>query len=165
MGTRKWPVSELKISIDIRYQVQLFLLGIFYQIYFCYCWNSKFSAKGISQPSNSNFMINVSSLTVGSEKFKKEREKEVYHRKDPGRETEREGEENYQACNARTILSSVKTLVTNPTFIFLNLAAACEGKLSRWAKKNRWERCYHRENGLQVIKVYTSERYTGEKGV
>ena len=35
-------------------------------------------------------MINVSALTVGSEKFKKEREKEVYHRKDP-RGTEREG--------------------------------------------------------------------------
>nr|XP_022311407.1 solute carrier organic anion transporter family member 4A1-like isoform X2 [Crassostrea virginica] len=65
----------------------------------------------------------------GSEKFKKEREKEVYHRKDPGRGTEREGEENPQVCNARTILSSVKTLVTNPTFMFLNLAAACEGNL------------------------------------
>ena len=74
-------------------------------------------------------------MTVGSEKFKKEREKEVYHRKDPGQGTEREGEENPQVCNARTILSSVKTLVTNPTFMFLNLAAACEGKLSRWVRK------------------------------
>ena len=92
---------------------------------------------GISQPLNNNFLINVSTLTVGSEKFKKEREKEVYHRKDPGQGTEREGEENPQVCNARTILSSVKTLVTNPTFMFLNLAAACEGKLSRWARKNR----------------------------
>ena len=33
MGTRKGPVSEVQISIDIRYQVQLFLLGIFYQIF------------------------------------------------------------------------------------------------------------------------------------
>ena len=84
-------------------------------------------------------MINVSALTVGSEKFKKEREKEVYHRKDP-RGMEREGEENSQACNARTILSSVKTLATNPTFMFLNLVAACEGKLSRWARKENGEK-------------------------
>lgn len=63
----------------------------------------------------------------GSEIFKKEREKEVYHHNSTKVGSE-EGEST-GACNYRHILGSVKNLVTNPTFMFLNLAAACEGNL------------------------------------
>ncbi|XP_055998205.1 solute carrier organic anion transporter family member 4A1-like isoform X2 [Ostrea edulis] len=62
----------------------------------------------------------------GSENYKKEREKEVYHRKG---DTTPESSSDEHLCNIQHILQSVKTLVTNPTFMFLNLAAACEGNL------------------------------------
>ncbi|XP_061179184.1 solute carrier organic anion transporter family member 4A1-like isoform X1 [Saccostrea echinata] len=62
----------------------------------------------------------------GSENYKKEREKEVYHRK--GESPQTTSTDN-QACNIKHIWKSVRTLITNPTFMFLNLAAACEGNL------------------------------------
>ena len=75
----------------------------------------------------------------GSEKFKAEREQEVYSKKDKKAEskyedmsgggTKCEGEES--EMNYKQILKSVKVLVMNPTFMFLNLAAACEGRYPR----------------------------------
>ena len=66
----------------------------------------------------------------GSEQYRKDREQEVYKGKgkkddcvvDKPVESEEESPLNY-----KQILKSVKVLVFNPTFMFLNLAAACEG--------------------------------------
>lgn len=68
----------------------------------------------------------------GSDQYKKDREQEVYKGKgkkdnyvvDKQLDNEKESPLNY-----KQILKSVKVLVMNPTFMFLNLAAACEGNL------------------------------------
>ena len=65
----------------------------------------------------------------GSEQFRKDREQEVYSKK--GRKESYSGEKQIEEetpLNYKQILKSIKVLVTNPTFMFLNLAAACEGK-------------------------------------
>lgn len=56
----------------------------------------------------------------GSEKFKAEREVEVYHKGSGSKNRE-------QPVGIRDIWISFKVLIVNPTFMFLNLAAACEG--------------------------------------
>ena len=68
----------------------------------------------------------------GTEAFKAEKEKEVYSKAGPQSDTDAgrplstvSSDEGKQ--NVNKILKSVKILVTNPTFMFLNLAAACEG--------------------------------------
>ena len=64
-----------------------------------------------------DFRLNFS----GSEQYSAEKEKEVY--KGKGADTEVDS----QPLGVRHILTSVRLLLTNPTFMFLNLAAACEG--------------------------------------
>ncbi|KAL4217712.1 Solute carrier organic anion transporter [Mactra antiquata] len=67
-------------------------------------------------------------LLPGSEQYKLEREKEVYSKS--GREPKYvNNEEEEPAISYKQVIKSVKILVTNPTFMFLNLAAACEGLL------------------------------------
>lgn len=65
----------------------------------------------------------------GTEKYRTERENEVYSKK--GKKTEYEeppaSTNQETALNYKQILKSVKVLLMNPTFMFLNLAAACEG--------------------------------------
>lgn len=58
----------------------------------------------------------------GSEDYKAEKEKEVYKGKD-----EKLKESEKQPLGVRHIVTSVRYLLTNPTFMFLNLAAASEG--------------------------------------
>lgn len=70
-------------------------------------------------------------LSSGATKYRTEREAEVYHQK---------GKEEWSPNTASTdsspslkmgwkaILSSLKILTSNPTFMFLNLSAACESK-------------------------------------
>lgn len=66
----------------------------------------------------------------GSEQYKAERENEVYSKKEKTTDYEpppaSANEET--PLNYKQILKSVKILLTNPTFMFLNLAAACEGE-------------------------------------
>lgn len=59
---------------------------------------------------------------AGSEKYKVEREKEVYQGKNKEEGVERE------VSGMHDIMVSLKVMLTNPTFMFLNLAAACEGQ-------------------------------------
>ena len=68
----------------------------------------------------------------GSSKYRAEKEHEVYSRKrkKEGSEEEKLSTETETPLNYKQILKSVKVLVMNPTFMFLNLAAACEGKYS-----------------------------------
>ncbi|KAK7485686.1 hypothetical protein BaRGS_00023135 [Batillaria attramentaria] len=56
----------------------------------------------------------------GSEKYQAEREAEVY-------QTKKSTEHSHQSLGLRDIWISFKMLVTNPTFMCLNFAAACEG--------------------------------------
>ena len=65
----------------------------------------------------------------GSSKYRVEKEHEVYSRKrkKEGSEEEKLSTETETPLNYKQILKSVKVLVMNPTFMFLNLAAACEG--------------------------------------
>lgn len=67
----------------------------------------------------------------GSEQYKAEREKEVYSKKGRKPEYQEVTSETETAISYKQILKSIKILVTNPTFMFLNLAAACEGKEER----------------------------------
>ncbi|KAK7091376.1 solute carrier organic anion transporter family member 4A1-like [Littorina saxatilis] len=57
----------------------------------------------------------------GSEKYREEREKEVYKGKFQKADSEK------QPLGLKHIVTSAKVLLTNPTFMFLNLAAASEG--------------------------------------
>ena len=66
----------------------------------------------------------------GQEKYKKEREQEVYNNKKVKATKLEEASVKETALNFKQILKSVKVLLLNPTFMFLNLAAACEGKTS-----------------------------------
>ena len=63
-------------------------------------------------------------LFVGSSKFRREKEKEVYNNKTNSMS-------DIQSSKGKFLhaLSSLKVLLTNPTFIFLNLAAGTEGIL------------------------------------
>ncbi|KAK3087002.1 hypothetical protein FSP39_000238 [Pinctada imbricata] len=63
----------------------------------------------------------------GSSQYRQEREKEVYKRKTE--ETPKETEQKGIKSKLLMIWNSVKVLLTNPTFMFLNLAAACEGNI------------------------------------
>lgn len=65
----------------------------------------------------------------GSELYKAEREKEVYSKRGQKPEYQEVTSETGTAVSYKQILKSIKILVTNPTFMFLNLAAACEGNL------------------------------------
>ncbi|KAK3594365.1 hypothetical protein CHS0354_014072 [Potamilus streckersoni] len=68
----------------------------------------------------------------GSAKFKAEKEAEVYHRKKKMKVSPSAVTPNGPKkinLNCLKILKSVKVLLLNPTFMFLNLAAACEGNL------------------------------------
>lgn len=56
----------------------------------------------------------------GSDKYRAEREAEVY-------QTQKKDDSEDQPLGLRDIWVSFKALITNPTFMFLNLAAACEG--------------------------------------
>ncbi|XP_052791203.1 solute carrier organic anion transporter family member 4A1-like [Mya arenaria] len=79
-------------------------------------------------------MAGFPKLLPGSEKYKLEREKEVYSKKDKRHEY-KDKENSPDSTNEETALSykqiikSVKVLLFNPTFMCLNLAAACEGNL------------------------------------
>ncbi|XP_076457171.1 solute carrier organic anion transporter family member 4A1-like [Babylonia areolata] len=58
----------------------------------------------------------------GAEEYKAEKEKEVYKGKDEGQKAT-----DSQPLGVQHILTSLRYLVTNPTFMFLNMAAATEG--------------------------------------
>ncbi|XP_064597041.1 solute carrier organic anion transporter family member 4A1-like [Liolophura sinensis] len=62
----------------------------------------------------------------GSEDYRTERRSETYHR---GTEEDSTLEKPGYKLGIKDILNCVRVLVTNPTFMFLNLAAACEGIL------------------------------------
>lgn len=61
----------------------------------------------------------------GSEDYRTERRSETYHR---GTEEDSNLEKPGYKLGVKDILNCVRVLVTNPTFMLLNLAAACEGK-------------------------------------
>lgn len=66
----------------------------------------------------------------GSEKYKLEREKEVYSKKQKKleyNESSPDKSKTEAALSYKQMLKSLKILLLNPTFMFLNLAAACEG--------------------------------------
>ena len=68
----------------------------------------------------------------GSDQYRKDREQEVYKgkgKKDNYVVDKPVDNEEESPLNYKQILKSVKVLVMNPTFMFLNLAAACEGIL------------------------------------
>jgi organic anion transporter 4A len=65
----------------------------------------------------------------GSEQYKAERGKEVYSKKGRKQDYQEASQDTENVLSYKQILKSVKVLVTNPTFMFLNLAGACEGKL------------------------------------
>lgn len=58
---------------------------------------------------------------LGSAKYQEEKGKEVYSKKAPATTSTEKDNKLLQ------VWSSVKVLLTNPTFMFLNLAAAAEG--------------------------------------
>lgn len=66
----------------------------------------------------------------GATKYKLEREAEVYHQETSEEETHGSvSSDSGLKLGWRAIISSLKILTCNPTFMFLNLAAACEGIL------------------------------------
>ncbi|KAH3747199.1 solute carrier organic anion transporter family member 4A1-like isoform X1 [Dreissena polymorpha] len=68
----------------------------------------------------------------GSEKYKLEREKEVYSKKQKKleyTESSPDTSKTEASLSYKQMLKSLKILLLNPTFMFLNLAAACEGNL------------------------------------
>ena len=70
-------------------------------------------------------ICNLSNILSGSAKYQAEKEKEVYsNKKVPTKETNDDSK-----SKLLKVWSSVKVLLTNPTFMFLNLAAAAEGIL------------------------------------
>lgn len=66
----------------------------------------------------------------GATKYKLEREAEVYHQENSEEESHGSlSSDNGFKLGWKAIISSLKILTSNPTFMFLNLAAACEGIL------------------------------------
>lgn len=68
-------------------------------------------------------------ILPGSEAYRQEREKEVYSNKNKKQEYIESSPESgkEEALSYKEIIKSLKVLLLNPTFMFLNFAAACEG--------------------------------------
>ncbi|GAB1606686.1 solute carrier organic anion transporter family member 4A1-like [Argonauta hians] len=66
----------------------------------------------------------------GASKYRTEREAEVYHQKDSSEEWSTTSSDSPNLnLGWKAILNSLKILTSNPTFMFLNLSAACESIL------------------------------------
>jgi len=70
-------------------------------------------------------------ILPGSSVYQEEKGKEVYQPKKKDREITTDTESSLLKTRLFKILTSVKVLLTNPTFMFLNFAAACEGIVLR----------------------------------
>lgn len=70
--------------------------------------------------------IHVLTNSSGSSKLRKERVSEVYRGSDEGSSTM--DTNSGFSLSLKEIPASLKTLFTNPTFMSLNMAGACEGK-------------------------------------